>query len=86
MKLKKEFIVHNKGEEALLISTGDAAFSGIVQGNKTLGAILELLLEETTKEKVVDAMLARFEADRARIEADVETVVSGLKKIGALDE
>ena len=47
MKLKKEFITHETGTETLLVPTGSAAFAGLVKGNKTLGAILSLLREET---------------------------------------
>ena len=86
MKLKRDFIVHNKKGETLLIPTGNSEFSGIVQGNKTFGAIVELLQEETTVEAMVEALFARFDITREKIEADVQTVITELKKIGALDE
>ena len=86
MKLKQDFIVHNKKGETLLIPTGDSEFSGIVQGNKTFGAIVELLQEETTVEAMVETLFARFDTQKEKIQADVETVITQLKKIGALDE
>ena len=86
MKLKKEFIVYNKKGETLLIATGAAEFSGIVQGNKTFGAVLDLLREDTTVEKIVEAMFERFQAEKDVIRADVEKAIAELKKIGALDE
>ena len=86
MKLKKEFIVHNQGEESLMVATSSAAFSGLVRGNKTLGTILELLKKETSQEDLVRAMRARFEAPEGVIERDVETVLEKLRSIGALDE
>ena len=86
MKLKKEFIVHNKNGETLLIPTSEAAFSGIVQGNKTFGAIVELLQKDVTSEEIVEAMFARFDAEKEKIRSDVEKVLAELKKIGALDE
>ena len=43
MKLKKEFLLHNTGSESVLVPAGGAGFSGVVRGNRTLGAMLELL-------------------------------------------
>ena len=86
MKLKKEFIVHDTGDETLLVPTGSAKFSGLVKGNKTLGAILELLKDETTEEAVVTAMGERFDAPEEVIRLDVRKVLTELRQIGALDE
>ena len=86
MKLKQDFIVHNKKGETLLIPTGNSEFSGIVQGNKTFGAIVALLQEETTAEAMVETLFARFETEKEKIQTDVQTVITELRKIGALDE
>ena len=83
MKLKKEFITHDTGDESLLVPIGGAAFSGLV--NKTLGAILELLKEDTTEEGIVAAMRARFDGPEEKIAADVRKVLDALRKIGAID-
>ena len=60
-------------------------FSGIVKGNKTLGAIIELLKEETSRDQVVASMKERFEAPEGAIERDVDRVIEELTKIGALE-
>ncbi len=86
MKLKKEFIPHETGNESLLIPAGGAGFSGLVKGNKTLGAILALLKEDTTEEALVKAMQERFDAPADMIEADVKKALAELRKIGAIDE
>jgi len=86
MKLNKEFLLHNFGDESILVPTGSAGFSGMVKGNQTLGAILELLKEETTEQKIVEALKSRFEAADGAIEADVAKALSELRRIGALDE
>ena len=85
MKLKPYFIAHNSSNESYLVPTSGAEFSGVVKGNKTLGAIIGLLQEETTRDEVVDAMKARFEAPEGAIERDVDQVISQLQKIGALE-
>lgn len=86
MKLKKEFITHNTQNESLLVPTGSADFSGIVRGNKTLGAILGLLKTETTEAEVIEAMKERFDAPEEKIASDVRKVIDELRKIGAIDE
>ena len=85
MKLKKEFIVFDAGQESMLVPTGAAKFSGLVRGNKMLGNILELLKKDTTEEKVVAALCERFDGPKDIIEEDVKKAVSELRKIGALE-
>ena len=85
MKLKKEFITHDAGDESLLVPIGGAAFSGLVKGNKTLGAILELLGEDTTEADVIAAMCLRFDAPEEAIAADVRKALAELRRIGAID-
>ena len=86
MKLKKEFITHNTESESLLVPAGGAGWSGLVRGNKTLGAILELLKTDTTEEAIITAMKARFDAPEEVIIRDVKKALSELRKIGAIDE
>ena len=86
MKLKNTFILHETGAETLLVPTGNAGFSGIVRGNRTLGAILKLLKEDTTQEKITEAMTRQYDAPRETIVRDVERAVAQLREIGALDE
>ena len=85
MKLKKEFITYDTGSESLLVPTGSAEFSGLVKGNRTLGAILDLLKEDTSEAAVIAAMRARFDAPEEIIAGDVRKALSELQKIGALD-
>ena len=86
MKLNKNFIVHNTDEESLLVPVGNAEFSGIVRGNKTLGTILELLKKDTTEDELVCALKGCYDAPADVITADVKEALVALRKIGALDE
>ncbi len=70
----------------MLVPLGGAAFSGIVRGNQTLGAVLELLKTETSEAAIVDAMRARFDAPEGAVERDVAKALAELRKIGAIDE
>lgn len=86
MKLSKKFIMHNSGEESLLVPTGEAEFSGVVKGNKILGQILSLLTEDTDEDSIIEKMEAIFDADRDIISKDVKKALAELRKVGALDE
>ncbi len=86
MKLNKNFLVHKTGKETVVVPTADAGFSGVVQGNETLGIILDLLKENTTEKKIADKMAEQYDAPREEIEKDVANVIIRLKKIGAIDE
>ena len=85
MKLKQEFIAHNTDAQSLLVPAGGAGFAGLVKGNKTFGAILELLKEDRTKEEIIAALHDKFDAPDGVIEKDVEKALSELKKIGAVE-
>ena len=85
MKLSPNFLIHVQDDEHLLIPVSDAKFSGVVRGNKTFGAILSCLKEETTEEQIVESLKAQFEgADDEVIKADVAKALSELSKIEAI--
>lgn len=85
MKLKSTFFVHSEGEETILVPAG-GSFSGLVRGNKTFGAILQLLEQDVTEEQMVAALRERFDAPADVIEKDVRKTVDELRRIGALEE
>lgn len=86
MKLNKNFLTHKAGNDTVIVPTGNAGFSGVVQGNETLGVILDLLKGDTTEQQIINKMAEQYDASRAEIEKDVISVISGLRKIGAIDE
>ena len=86
MKLKKDFILRNSDEGAILVPIGELAFSGIVRGNKTVGAMLELLKEGTTEAELIVALKSRFDAPEGAIEEDVSRILAELRSIGAIDD
>ena len=86
MKLNKEFLIHNTGSESILVPTGNAGFSGVVRGNKTLGVVLELLKDDTTEAELVAALKVRFDAPEGAVERDVQKALAELRRIGALDD
>ena len=86
MKLKDEFITQDVDDTQFLISLGGESFKGIVRSNKTAAFIVQQLKAETTKERIVDAMCAKYDAPRDVIDADVDKILETLRSIGALEE
>lgn len=86
MKLNENFIVHCEGGETLLVPTAEVPFNGVVRGNKTFGAILEILSSEVTQDELIFAMKDRYDADDGVIENDVAATLGRLREIGAIDE
>ena len=86
MKLKTDFITQDIDDTQFLVPIGAEAFSGIVRSNKTAAFIVDCLKEETTEEKIVDAMCAKYDAPRQVIAADVKEILATLRRINALEE
>ena len=84
MKLKKDFLIHNSADESYLVPVS-GNFRGMIKGNKTLGVIVDLLKEETTREEVIMSMKDHYEVPDDVIERDVDRVIEELQKIGALE-
>lgn len=86
MKLNENFLLYNSDGETVLVPTGKAEFSGVVRGNATFGAILQLLKTETTEEQIVASLKSEFSAPEGAIERDVAKALFELRQIGAIDE
>ena len=85
MKLKNSFITHESGDGLLMISAG-GSFHGMVRSNSTAKDIINLLKNDITEEQIISAMLEKYDAERETVSADVKSVISSLREIGALDE
>ena len=86
MKLNKQFVTKNIGDTQVMVAVGSAAFSGVVRSNKTAAFVVDQLKEDTTKEKIVAAMLEKYEVTEERASADVDRILEKLRSIGALEE
>lgn len=88
MKLKEGLILHDTGGEHMVVATGEAGnnFNGLIRNNDTAHFIYRQLLGETTEEKIVDAMLEKYDAPREVIAADVHRIITQIREAGLLDE
>ena len=85
MKLKDTYITHDSDGEQILLDTS-SSFAGLIRSNKTAAFIVECLKEETTEEKIVEAMFEKYDAPKDVLAKDVSEVIGKLRKVGALDE
>lgn len=86
MKLKDNFITHQYDDVQIMIGSENTNFRGIVQSNATAAFIVDCLKKETTKEQIVQKMLEKYDASEDVISSDVNSIISKLKTIGAIDE
>ncbi len=87
MKLKKEFITYQSGDEQVMVSVDSAVFSGLVRSNRTAAFLIEQLKSDTTTEKMVQSLLERYDGvTKEMAKKDVEKIVDTLRKVGAIDE
>ena len=88
MKLKEGFLLHHVGEEHMVVATGKAGkiFNGLVRNNATANFIFERLLQETTEEQIVNAMLEKYDAPKEQIASDVRRIIKQVREAGFLDE
>ena len=85
MKLKESYITHDSDGEQILLDTS-SSFAGLIRNNKTAAFIVECLKEDTTEEKIVEAMFEKYDAPKDVLAKDVSAVIEKLRKVGALDE
>ena len=85
MKLKESYITHDSDGEQILLDTS-SSFAGLIRNNKTAAFIVECLKEETTQEKIVEAMFEKYDAPKDVLAKDVSDVIEKLRKVGALYE
>lgn len=86
MKLKEGFLIHNTGDEQVIVGTGDVSFNGLVRSNSTAAFIVECLQENTTQAQIVAKLLEKYDAPESVIASDVSKIIDKLRSIGALYE
>ena len=86
MRLKPDFITQDIDGTQFLVPIGGSTINGLARSNRTAAFIVDQLKQETTPEAIVDAMCAKYDADRATIAADVHEILGKLRILGALEE
>lgn len=86
MKLRDEYLLYLRDEEAILVPVGKQSFNGFVRANKTTAAILDCLKENTSEKTIVRKLLEKYDASEEQIAEDVKAVLCELKQIGAIED
>ena len=88
MKIKKDFILRDMDDMCIVVAVGESAktFNGVINLNETAKFMWKKLTDGCTKEELVQAILAEYDAPRAQVEADVEKFIGTLSKENILDE
>lgn len=81
-------IIDSSGGEHIAVATGEASlvFNGMIKNNATANFLFKQLMKETTEEKLVRSLLAKYEVPEETARKDVHNFVEKLRKTGLLDE
>ena len=86
MKRSTDFLLRDVAGTLVIVPVGAAVstFPGMITLNATGAYIWELLETEQTVQSLTDALVARYEVEKERAQADVEAFLARLRPTGAL--
>lgn len=87
MKIDKEFILREIAGDYVIIPTGTTTleFNGLITVNELGAFIWERLQEETTEEKLIEAIVEEYEVEEETAEADLKEFLDILKECRILN-
>lgn len=88
MKLDKNFVLRRVVDNAVLVPFGQKMidFNGMISLNKVGAFLAEKLLEETTLDALVAAVVEKYDVDAETATADVSRFLDELRANKALSE
>lgn len=86
MRLKDDFILHNTGEDFVIIATGEATknFNGIIKLNNMGGEIVSFLSNDISEEEIIKAIVEKYEVEYATAKEDIRNLLDSLRKAGVI--
>lgn len=86
MRLKDDFILHNTGEDFVIIATGEATknFNGIIKLNNMGGEIVSFLSNDISEEDIIKAIVEKYEVEYETAKEDIRNILDSLRKAGVL--
>ena len=87
MKVREGFIKKKMGTQAVVIAIGSASkiFNGMVKRNETGELMWDKLVEGTTREELIAAILEVYEVEEELAQKDVDRFIEILKKPGIIE-
>lgn len=86
MRLKDDFILHNTGEDFVIIATGEATknFNGIIKLNNMGGEIVSFLSNDISEEEIIKAIVEKYEVEYEIAREDILNLLDSLRKAGVI--
>lgn len=86
MRLKDDFILHNTGEDFVIIATGEATknFNGIIKLNNMGGEIISFLSNDISEEEIIKAIVEKYEVEYETAREDILNLLDSLRKAGVI--
>ncbi len=87
MKTKYFFEIMDLDDAKVAVPVGNGAeqFHGVLKVNETAVAILKLLVEDTTEEAIVDALMKEYTGEKAEITGYVHEYIGKLITEGIVE-
>ena len=89
MKIKSDFIIQKMTETSFVaMPTGKSKelVKGYLNLNSTGAYLWNILKDGATKEQLINAIIDKYEVDKALAVSDVDAFILKLTQIGALDD
>lgn len=87
MKAKYNFEIMELDDEQVAVPVGAGAdeFQGVLKINETAAAVLKLLEEDTTEEKIIDQITEQYSGNREDISKYIHDYIQILFKEGIIE-
>ena len=87
MRIDKPFILRKIAGDYVILPTGTAtlSFNGMITVNEQGAFLWEALQKETTRDQLIEAMLAEYEVNPDTAGADVDEFLQILQRTGILE-
>lgn len=87
MKIDKSFILREIAGDFIIVPTGNTAltFNGLITVNEIGAFLWELLQNDTTEDKMLEAVLNDYDVDEKTARADIREYIKKLELNGILE-
>lgn len=87
MKIKKNFILRKVADSYVVVPVGRQTldFNGVINLNETGAFLFGLMQQGADRDELVDKMLAEYEVDRPKAEADIDKFIQSVKDADILE-
>lgn len=88
MKIKDGFIIRQISDQTVAVPVGETSksFHGMIKLNESGLFIWKALENDTTEEKIIDAMLEKYDVSREQASNDVCQFIGALRNAGIIED